>query len=141
MNLVDKQHIARLKIGHQGRNVAGLFQNGPAGGFQLDTHFLRNNAGERGLAKARRAKDQGMVERFPAATRRREEDLHLLPHRTLPNVLIEPARSDRAVHRVFAMVAMAARVSRDKTIRLDHRCTPCCTAVILSPLRQYAVPA
>ena len=141
MNLVDKQHISGLEIGHQGRNVTGFFQNGSAGGFQLDTHLLRNDAGERGLAEARRAKDQGMVERFPAAARRREEDLHLFPHCALPNVLIEPARSNRTVHRVFTMVAMVAPISRYKSVRLDHWRTPCCTAVILSPLQQHATPA
>ena len=144
MNLVDKQHITGLEIGHQGRNVTGFFQNGSAGGFQLDTHLLRNDAGERGLAEARRAKDQGMVERFPAAARRQEEDLHLFPHCALPNVLIEPARSNRTVHRVFtmvAMVAMVAPISRYKTVRLNHRRTLCCTAVILSPLQQHATPA
>ena len=138
MNLVNKQYIAGLEVGHQGCNVTGLFQNGSAGGLQLNTHFLRNDAGECGFAEARRAEDQGMVERFSATARRREEDLHLLPHCTLSNVLVEPSRSDRAVHRVIAMVA---RVSRDKTISLDHRRTPCCTNVILSPLQQYAAPA
>ena len=141
MNLVNKQHIAGLEVGHQGCNVTGLFQNGSTGGFQLNTHFLRNDAGECGLAEARRAENQSMVERFPTTARRREEDLHLLPHCTLPDIVVEPSRSDRAVHGVFAMVAMIARVGRDKTISLNHRRPSSCTAVILSPLRQSAEPA
>ena len=54
---------------------------------------------------------------------------------------VEPSRSDRTVHRIFAMVAMVTRVGRDKTISLYHRRPSPCTIVILSPLRQSAVPA
>ena len=51
---------------------------------------------------------------------------------------IEAALADASA---VAMVAMAARVSRDKTIRLYHRSLSSCTAFILSPPQQYAVPA
>ena len=120
---------------------AGLFKNGSAGGLQLHPHLFCNDARKCGLAQAWRAEDQGMIQRFPAAARCREEDLHLLPHRTLPDIVVEPSRSDRSVHGIFARVAMIARVGRDKTISLNHRRPSSCTTVILSPLRQSAEPA
>jgi hypothetical protein len=54
---------------------------------------------QRGLAEPGRAEDQGVVQRLGAAAGGADEDLHLLAHSRLADIVRELARPDGAVQR------------------------------------------
>ena len=66
VDLVDEQHVARLEIGEQRGEIAGLGDHRAGGGAEIDAQFARHDLRQRGLAQARRADEQHMVERFLA---------------------------------------------------------------------------
>ena len=66
VDLVDEQHVARFQIGQQRGEVAGLGNHRPGGGAEVDAQFARHDLRQRGLAEARRADEQHVVERFVA---------------------------------------------------------------------------
>ncbi len=66
VDLVDEQDIALLQIGQQGGKVAGLFDGRAAGDADLHAHLVGDDAGQRGLAQARRAVEQDVVHRLAA---------------------------------------------------------------------------
>ena len=74
VDLVDEQHVARLEIGEQRREIAGLGDHRPGGGAEIDAQFARDDLRQRGLAEAGRADEQHVVERFVARPRRLDED-------------------------------------------------------------------
>ena len=74
MDLVDEQHVARLEIGEQRREVAGLGDHRPRGRAETDAELARDDLRQRRLAEAGRADEQHVVERLAAALRGRDED-------------------------------------------------------------------
>jgi len=64
VDLVDEQDVAGFQIGQDGRQVAGLGQHRPAGGPEIDAQLAGDDLGQRGLAEARRAEQQHMIERL-----------------------------------------------------------------------------
>ncbi len=66
MNLIDEQHVAFFEIGEQTGEVAGFFDGGAAGVFQIRSHRLGNDIRQRGFAEAGRAVEQDVIKRFPA---------------------------------------------------------------------------
>src|SRR5205814_2642067 len=77
MDLVDEQHVARLEIGEQRREIAGALEHRARGLAQVYAHLLGDDVRERGLAQARRTEQQVMVERFASSFGRLDEDLEL----------------------------------------------------------------
>ena len=98
VDLVDKQHVMRLEVRQQRSEVTGLFKHGAGGLAQVGFHFIGNDVGKRCLAKARRAEDQHMIQRFRTLARSADEDLHLVTHGRLADVLAETARADGPVN-------------------------------------------
>ena len=101
MNLVDKQHIAGLQIGHQRGNIAGFFQHRPGGGFQGDPHFIGDDTGQGGFAQPRRTKNQGVIQRLTAALGGLQENRHLLAHHVLAHILLQGPGPYSPVHGIF----------------------------------------
>ena len=97
MDLVDEQHVARLEVGEQRGKVAGALQHRTGGLAQVHAHLPRDDVRERGLAQARRAEQQHVVERLAAAARRLDEDFQLLADLHLPDVLGQGRGSQRAL--------------------------------------------
>src|SRR5258708_38229998 len=62
MHFVDEQDIARFEIGQDRGQVAGLGQARPGGGAEIYPQLAGDDLGEAGLAKARRAGGQHVVE-------------------------------------------------------------------------------
>ena len=67
VDLVDEQHIVRFEIGQDGGQVAGALQHRSRGLAQIDAHLVGDDMRQRGLAQARRAEQQHVVERFACA--------------------------------------------------------------------------
>ena len=73
VDLVDEQHVALFEIGEQRREIAGLGDHRPGGGAEVDAKLARDDLRQRGLAEARRADEQHVIERFVARPRRLDE--------------------------------------------------------------------
>ncbi len=50
VDLVDEQHVARLEIGEQRGEIAGLGDHRTGGGAEIDAQFARHDLRQRGLA-------------------------------------------------------------------------------------------
>ena len=87
VDLVDEQHVVRLEVGQHRGQVAGPLEHRTRGLAQVDAQLVGDDVRQRGLAQAGRAEDQHVVERLAALARGRDEDLHLLAHRRLADVL------------------------------------------------------
>ena len=66
VDLVDEEHVALLEIGEQRREIAGLGDDRPGCGAEVDAEFARHDLRQGGLAEARRADQQHMIERLVA---------------------------------------------------------------------------
>ena len=95
MNLVDKQHIALVEVGQQAGEVGGLLDDRAAGDFHVAAHLPGEDAGERGLAEARRATEQDVVERLAALLGRLDRDAEPLLDLELAGEIGEHSRAQR----------------------------------------------
>ncbi|MNE74402.1 hypothetical protein D3C80_1704800 [compost metagenome] len=117
MNLVDEQHVARLEIGQQRRQVARALQHRAGSTLDRHTHFLGDDVGQGGLAQPRRPEDQRMVEGFPAPLGGLDEQLHLLAHARLADIVGQAQRANGAVQ---LLITLAAGDSGNQAIGFDH---------------------
>ena len=104
MDLVDEQHVARLEVREQRGEVAGPLEHRARGLAQVHADLVRDDVRERGLAEARRAEEQHVVERLaalaaPPAMKISSCALTL----RLADVLGEPARAHGAVERLVLL--------------------------------------
>ena len=70
MDLVHKENVVFAEIRQQGRQIAGLFDGRAGGDADVDSHLGGDDARQRGLAQARRAVEQHMVQRLRRAAGR-----------------------------------------------------------------------
>ena len=115
VDLVDEQHIAVFEIGQQGRQIAGLGDDRPGGGPEVDAEFARHDLRQRRLAETRGADEQHVIEGFAAALGSLDEHLEVRPRRGLADEIVKRLRAQRDF-RVFA-----AGFGRDKAGREAHR--------------------
>ena len=112
MDLIHEQDVVLVEIGQQRRQIAGLF-NGRAGGdADVDAHLLGDDAGQRGLAQARRAVEQHMVQRLRAAAGGLDEDGEVLLGLLLSDVLLQCAGTQGR----FAGVLVQKRFGDDRLL-------------------------
>ena len=116
MDLVDEQHVVRLQVRQQRREIAGALDHRPRGLSQIDAELVRDDVRERGLAEARRAEDQHVIERLAPVARGLDEDLHLRLDRGLADVVGELLRAHGAIERSL----VALRACRNDAVLLDH---------------------
>src|SRR5512146_529478 len=96
MDLVDEQHVARLEVREDRRQVAGALKHRPGSLAQVDAHLARDDVRERGFAKPWRPEEQHMIERFVARPGGLDEDLELAAYFFLPHVIGQRRRAKRA---------------------------------------------
>src|SRR5439155_10346323 len=97
VNLVDEQHVVLLKV-RQDRGEVARALNGWAGGdAHGDAHLRSDDVGERGLAKAGRAIEEQVVERFVALLGGVYGDAEIVLELLLADEFIEPPWSQRDV--------------------------------------------
>ncbi len=94
VDLVDEEHIARREVGEQPRQVARLVQHGTRGDLELRVHLVGDDVGQRGLAQARRAVEQYVVERVAPHEGGPDEDAEVLHDLLLPGEGFELLRAD-----------------------------------------------
>ena len=56
VDLIDEEHIARLQVGQDGREIPGALQHGAGGLAQADAELRGDDVGERRLAETRAAR-------------------------------------------------------------------------------------
>ena len=115
VDLVDEQHVAVFEVGEQGGKIAGLGDDRPGGGAEIDAKLSRHDLRERGLAKTRRTDEQHVIERLATTFRGFDEHLEIGPRRGLSDEFVERLRAKRHF-RVFA-----ARFRGDKARGEAHR--------------------
>ncbi|MNS96444.1 hypothetical protein D3C72_1307430 [compost metagenome] len=86
MDFIDEQHVVRLKVGQQRRQVTRPLEDRPRGALDRHAHFLGDDIGQSGLTQPRRAEDQGVIQRLAAPARRLDEQGHLLTYHWLTDV-------------------------------------------------------
>jgi hypothetical protein len=62
VDLVDEEHVALFQVGELRREVAGLGDHRAGGGAEVHAELAGHDLGERGLAEARRADEEHVVE-------------------------------------------------------------------------------
>ena len=100
VDLVDEQHVAVFEVGQQRGQVAGLGDHRARGGAEADAQLARHDLGQRGLAEARRAGEQHVVERLAARLGRLDEDAQVGARLLLADELGQDLRPERLLHDV-----------------------------------------
>jgi hypothetical protein len=101
VDLVDEQHVPRLEVGQERREIARPLEHGPRGLPEVDAELVREDVRQRGLAEAGRPEQQHVVERLAALPGGGDEDRELLADLLLPDVFVEPARPQCALDDFF----------------------------------------
>src|SRR5207249_217836 len=94
VDLVDEENVARLERGENRRDVLAL-EPGPGHLPDPDAELVAHDLGERGLSEPGRSREQHVVERLAARTRRLECDRELLLDALLADEVGERARAER----------------------------------------------
>jgi hypothetical protein len=97
VDLIDEQHLALFEVGEDRDQVAGLFEHRPRGRAHRDAHFVGDDVGERGLAEARRAVEQHVVEGFVSLTGGRDRHDQVLADARLTDVVGQRPRPQPGV--------------------------------------------
>ena len=100
VDLVDEQHVARLQVGQQCREVAGPLDHRPRGRAEADPELARDDLRQRRLAEPGRAEKQHMVERLAPAFRGLDEHPQIVAQLPLADELVERQRPDRGFGRI-----------------------------------------
>ena len=100
------KHIARLEIGEQRGEIAGLGDHRAGGRAEIDAQFARDDLRQRGLAEARRADEQHVVERLFARARGLDEHAQVGARLLLADEIGEPLRPQRGVDVVVAFLGI-----------------------------------
>ena len=95
VDLVDEEDVAVLQVGEQRGEVAGLGDDRAGGGAEADAQLARHDLGERGLAEARRPREQHVVERVAARLGRLDEHLEVGARLLLADELAQQLRPQR----------------------------------------------
>ena len=115
VDLVDEQHVVRLEVGEQRREIAGALEHRTGGLAQVDAELVRDDVRQRRLAESRRAEQQHVVERFLALARRLDEDRQLAADLLLPDVFVEQPRAQRALDH---LLLHAGHLGGDEAVEL-----------------------
>ncbi|CFM09835.1 Uncharacterised protein [Bordetella pertussis] len=117
VDLVDEQDVVAFQVGQQRRQVARALQHGAGRLAQLHAHFVRDDVRQGGLAQARRAEQQDMVERLAALARGRDEDLQLFARALLADVFFQRLGPQGAFDR---LLVGRHRLRRDNAGRIGQ---------------------
>ena len=78
VDLVDEQHIAGFKGGEKSGEVAGFFDGGAAGTFQIGSSFVGDDVCQCGLAQSRRSAEQNVIQCLIAGFGGTDKEFQLL---------------------------------------------------------------
>ena len=93
VDFVDEQDVARLQVGENRGDVAGLLEHGTGRRADRDAELVADDIGERRLAESWRAEQQHVIERLAALPRGRDRHVEIAPHTLLADVFVEEPRA------------------------------------------------
>ena len=114
VNFIDEQHITRLEIGQDRRQIARLGQHRPRCHAKTHTQFAADDLGQCGFTQARRAIKQCMIHGLTALTCGLNEHFKIGPRLGLANKLIQTLRTQGAI------IVFGHRVRAQGGIRFSH---------------------
>ena len=117
MDLVHEQDVPGLQVGQQRGEIPGLLDHRPRGLAQVDPHLVGDDVGQGGLAEPRGTEDQDVVQGLAALAGGADEDLHLLAHRRLADIIRQAPRADRAVQGIV----LGAGLGADQALGIVHK--------------------
>jgi hypothetical protein len=89
VDLVDEEDVMLLEVRQDGGEVAGAFDRGTGGDADGDAHLGGDDVSEGGLAKAGRAVEEQVVERFAALLGGVDGDAEVVLELLLADELVE----------------------------------------------------
>jgi hypothetical protein len=95
VDLVDEEDVALLHVGQQAGEVAGLLDDGAGGDADVAAELVAEDEGQGGLAEARRAGEEDVVERLAAALGGADHHLEALDGLGLAGEIGEGQRAQR----------------------------------------------
>ncbi len=103
MNLINKKDVAAAEIGEDGGQIARTLNDRPCRDLEIGAHLVGNDRGQGGLAQARRAVEQDVIQGFFATLSGFDENAQIVAQLVL-------ARSSRSgcagagLHRVQSLL-------------------------------------
>jgi hypothetical protein len=94
VDFVDEEHVARIEVRQQARQIARLVQNGAGGDFELGVHLVGDDVRQCGLAQSGRAVQQYVVKRIAAHEGRLDEDAQVFDDLLLSGEILQLLRAD-----------------------------------------------
>ena len=91
VDLVDEEHFVLAEARQDGGEIAGRSSTGPGCRAHSDAELLPDDVGQRRLAKAGRAVEQDVIERFAPLPCRRDRDLKIRANALLADVVVQRA--------------------------------------------------
>src|ERR1700678_3144480 len=117
MDFVEKEKILRVERGEHRGEVTLFLQQRAGTDFYCRAHFSGENLRKRRFAKAGRAIQQNVVERFPASARGFDGDLQILFDAILTNIIRQFRRPDA---RFDARVIIELLARNDPVVRIVY---------------------
>ena len=117
MDFVNEQHVVRLQIGEQTREVGGLVEHGAGGHLDAGAQLVGDDVGERGFAQAGGAMQQHVVEGVAALLGGGHEHLQVFENLVLPRKVVETKRAQGLVN---VLVGGVEAVGATREIRFAH---------------------
>ena len=99
VDLVDEQDIALFEVGENGGQVTSALDGRTARRLYVRMKFVSHHGGERRLAKARRTREQDVVDRLATLQGCLNHDGERLFHFLLPKIVFKILGSEAAVER------------------------------------------
>jgi hypothetical protein len=97
VDLVDEQRVALAELGQKRRQHALVVDRRAARDVEVDAELVGDHVGQRGLAEARRAGEQEVIERPSVLLGGAHRDLKVVDQLALADVVVERARPQRGM--------------------------------------------
>jgi len=111
MDLVDEEDVTRLEVCENGRKVTLALDGGTRGGMELGSHLVCHDARERGLAQARRTREDDVVKRLVTVFCSLNENTEVLAYAHLTEIFVERLRTKVAI----LLEVLGRESARDRT--------------------------
>ena len=118
MDLVDKQHVTRLQVSQDGRQITGTRNSRAARRLDLSAQLVGDNRGQRGLAQTRRARENHVVERLATALRRLDQHAKALLDMLLTAVVVQALGTQGTVD----IEVLGCQFRAHHTLTVRHGC-------------------
>ena len=124
MDLVDEQHVALFEVREDGREIARALDGGAARRLDVRAQLVGHDGRERGLAEARRPREQDVVHHVAARLRGPDENGERLLDLRLAQVVAQALGAQAAVEREVVLGERrrhGARASVDERVVASPR--------------------